>query len=312
MKTGTKRALYVGLAVVVGIVCYCFLQSPRESLTSLFLSENTRLFIAVADGDNENAIAILEKSPELVKNARHHNDYTLLHQAAVCGNAQMVKYLLEKGSDYDARTAEGETALQLAENKRSGMEAAPSTGWSLARDGDMDAVVDLLSHNHVVAVFYQIGLSFEYPPDWQLYSQDHVAMMKQYLEKELRPYGRTLLEFAVIHTPNDEVSLLVSKYSMRKPMKPSEFIEERNQVYEMAKRSGDVTKVNYVKETTVANLPAVEEDVERSNGGRGRTLKIINETTVFEISFIVNDAAKFPQYSEALSHLVSSINIVEQ
>jgi len=109
--------------------------------------------------------------------------------------------------------------------------------------------------------------------------------------------------------PNDEIALLLSKYTTPKAMKPSEFVEERNQVYDDAKRSGDVTKVNHVKEKTIAKLPAVEEDVERSNGGRGRTFKVIDGTTVFEISFIVNKASLFSKYTEVLDRLVSGIKV---
>jgi len=99
-------------------------------------------------------------------------------------------------------------------------------------------------------------------------------MMKEYIARELRPHGRNLQEFAMIVGPNDETALLVSKYTTPKAMKPSEFVEERKQVYEDAKRVGDVTKVNHVRETNIAELPAMEEDVERSSGGRGRTFKV--------------------------------------
>jgi len=157
--------------------------------------------------------------------------------------------------------------------------------------------------------FSKWGLSFDYPKGWREYPADRVAMMKEYLGRELRPYGRNLQEFAVIVGPNDETALLVSKYTIPKAMKPSEFVEERNQVYDDAKQAGDVTKVNLVKETTIATLPAVEEDVERSNGGRGRTYKIIDGTTVFEISFIVNNARQFSKYSAALDYLVASIKV---
>lgn len=157
--------------------------------------------------------------------------------------------------------------------------------------------------------FSKWDLSFDYPKGWQEHPADRVAMMKEYLGRELRPYGRSLQEFAMIVGPNDETALLVSKYTIPQAMKPAEFIEERKQVYDDAKRAGDVTKVNHVKETTIAKLPAVEEDVERSNGGRGRTFKVIDGTTVFEISFIVNNASQFSKYSSVLDHLVSSIKV---
>ena len=109
--------------------------------------------------------------------------------------------------------------------------------------------------------------------------------------------------------PNQGIALLVSKYTTATAMTPAEFIKERNQVYADAKRAGDDTKVNHVKERVVAALPAVEEDVERSNGGRGRTLKILNGTTIFELSFIANEGSQFPKYSAAIDRLVASIQV---
>jgi len=157
--------------------------------------------------------------------------------------------------------------------------------------------------------FSKWGLSFDYPKEWQEHPADEVAMMKESLGRELRPYGRDLQEFAMIVGPNDETALLVAKYTTPRAMKPSEFIEERKRVYDDAKRAGDVTKMNHVKETTIAKLPAVEEDVERSNGGRGRTHKVIDGTTVFEISFVANNARQFSKYLAVLDHLVSSIKV---
>ena len=159
------------------------------------------------------------------------------------------------------------------------------------------------------ASFSKWGLSFEYPAKWREHPAARVAAMKNYLAQELRPYGRTLSHFTMLVGPNDEPALLVSKYTMPKAMKPSEFIAERNKVYEDAKRAGDVTRVNIVRETTISKLPSVEEDVERSNGARGRTHKVINGLTVFEISFIVNNKQNFSKYSEFLVHLVSSLKV---
>jgi hypothetical protein len=160
-----------------------------------------------------------------------------------------------------------------------------------------------------VRKFTKWELSFEYPNEWKEHPADRVAIMKNYVARELSPYDRELKEFEMIVGPNDETSILVMKYTTPNPLKPSDFIKERNQVYEDSKKAGDVTKVNHVKETTISGLPSVQEDVERSNGGRGRTFKLIDGTRVYEITFIVNDAKKFSEYSSVLDHLVSTIKV---
>jgi len=159
------------------------------------------------------------------------------------------------------------------------------------------------------AHFSKWSLSFDYPKEWQEHPAERVAMMKDYLAKELRPYGRELQEFTMIVGPNNEIALLVTKYTTPTPMKPSEFVVERNQVYNDAMKAGDVTKVNHVKEATLGNLPAVDEDVERSNGGRGRSFKLIDGTIVFEISFVVNNAKRFSEYYSVLDHFVSTVRV---
>ena len=73
--------------------------------------------------------------------------------------------------------------------------------------------------------------------------------------------------------------------------------------------AGDVTKINHVKQTTVAKLPAIEEDVERSNGGRGRTVKVIFETAIFELSLVVNNGELFSDYSHYLDHIISTFAV---
>lgn len=158
--------------------------------------------------------------------------------------------------------------------------------------------------------FTRWGISFEYPRNWKEHPADRVALMKNYIAAELKPYDRDLIEFTMITGDNDDIALLVSKYNTSKELQPSELVAERNKVYKDAMNAGDVTKINHVKETTVANLPAVEEDVERSNGGRGRTYKIILDKTIFELSFVVSQGRKFDTYLDVLAHIISTLSIV--
>ena len=157
--------------------------------------------------------------------------------------------------------------------------------------------------------FSKWGLSFDYPNEWREYPAGQVAAMKDSAGTELRSYDRSLKGLAVFTDPKDEALLLVMNYSTPKAMSSSEMVLERNKVYEDGKRAGDVTKVNVVKETTIGGRPAVEEDVERSNGGRGQTHKIIDGTEIFEISFIAKSMSQFSLYSGVIDHLVSTVTL---
>ena len=194
----------------------------------------------------------------------------------------------------------------------SGRTPKPSTAATTAAGGSTAATTVTSEATAAYTHFDRWGLSFDYPREWEESPASEEAQMKSAVAAQLGTSGLDLLQLAGITGPNNEATILIMQYQTPTAMTQAEFIEQRNQVYAEAMQSGDVTKVNYVKGATVAGLPAVEEDVERSNGGRGLTCKIIDGRTVFEISFIVNDAAKFPQYSDAFSHILSTANLVIQ
>lgn len=291
------------------------------------VSENTRLFMAIGEGNNDAAVLILEQKPELINTAHYYDNITLLHQAAASGNWKMTKYLLERGADQKACNVDDKNPLQLAKDKRSGMESAPNAGWSMARNGDLREVIRILtnppplinpnpSHGHTTGSEYirfsRWNISFDYPREWKEHSSDREAMMKAYLANEVRPYEKQLQEFVMIADPNNKVALLVTKSTIPQPTNTPDLIEDRKLIYNDAKRAGDVTKINYIKETRISKLPAVEEDIERRNGGRGRTHKIIDGTTIYEISLVMHNAKEFSKYSSILKHIISSILVKGQ
>lgn len=181
-------------------------------------------------------------------------------------------------------------------------EAREPTATELSAESTGGALGDLVR-------FAKWGISFEYPARWSQYPDDRLRLMREHLAAELRPYDREVLEFAMITSPDNEIALLVTKYTTTKPLKPADLIAEREQVYEDAIRSGDVTKVNHLRETTFSNLPVVEEDVERSNGGRGRTYKVISGKVVYELSFVVRNKQCFPQYIADLKRVMSTVEV---
>ena len=136
--------------------------------------------------------------------------------------------------------------------------------------------------------------------------------MKEAFASQAKPFGLDLKEFAMIVGPNEELAVLITKIVRSKAFEPSEIVAERNQVYEDAKRAGDVTKINFVKITKIAGWPTVEEDVERSNGGRGRTHKMILGKTIFEISFIVSSARNFSKYEPAMGTVLATMTVVNK
>lgn len=157
--------------------------------------------------------------------------------------------------------------------------------------------------------FDKWGMKFEYPKEWQEYPQDRVKMMKDYIKEQLKADNLTLLEFTMITAPQEAASLMISKYTRQDAFVAEDILQERKMVYRDAQAAGDVTKINQLEEATIVSKLALIEDVERSNGGRGRTVKIIDGQTIFELSFIVNDKNNFPKYQPEFEHLIKTLII---
>jgi hypothetical protein len=160
--------------------------------------------------------------------------------------------------------------------------------------------------------FEKWGISFDYPKAWKEYGADRAAMMKEALAAQLKPFAIEIKEFGMIVAPNEALALLITKSTRSNPFKVSEIVAERNQVYQDAKKAGDVTRINYVKEDKIAGWPAVAEDVERSNGGRGRTYKMIMGKTIVEISFVVSSAQNFTKYEPAMDRVLATLAVADK
>ena len=71
------------------------------------------IFDALRKGDVAVVKALVEKSPQVL-DARDGDGRTLLHYAAVGGNADLINYLVEKGAKLEPRDARQKTPLHLA------------------------------------------------------------------------------------------------------------------------------------------------------------------------------------------------------
>lgn len=159
--------------------------------------------------------------------------------------------------------------------------------------------------------FERWGMKFEYPKDWQEHPQDRVEMMKSFIREQLESDNITLLEFTMITAPRQAASLMISKTQRQENATPEDLLRERQGVYRDAQAAGDVTKINQLEATTVDNKPGIIEDVERSNGGRGRTVKVIDGQIIFELSLIVSDKNNFVNYQPDFEHILKTLIITD-
>jgi ankyrin repeat protein len=92
----------------------------------------TRLLAALACGDREGALNALRDGDDV--NARDHrpvigDNLTALHYAALNGDATMIRELLSRGAESNARCGTGQTAL-----------------WFACNGGHCDAIKELLAN----------------------------------------------------------------------------------------------------------------------------------------------------------------------
>ncbi|MDI6763527.1 MAG: hypothetical protein QME83_10925 [Thermodesulfobacteriota bacterium] len=159
------------------------------------------------------------------------------------------------------------------------------------------------------AKYDSAGISFEYPADWKSFPRDFVASMKSSMASELKKYNRTLRVLEMYISPNEEVALFFSSADPEPTISAQSVVAEREKVHEDAMKARDVTKVNILVEEKVNEWPAVREDVERSNGGRGCTVKILAHAKLLEFSLVVNNKANFDKYKGELDHILASLSL---
>jgi ankyrin repeat protein len=91
-----------GLTAITAIAIGAAARGPADDRSDLSL--------AIRQGRLESVRAIVERNPGLVKSG-DDSGFTPLHIAATAGHVDIVAYLLNQGSDIEARTAGGQTPL---------------------------------------------------------------------------------------------------------------------------------------------------------------------------------------------------------
>jgi len=159
--------------------------------------------------------------------------------------------------------------------------------------------------------FNKWAITFQCPGEWKEWEAEKSVYAKESLNERLKQFDIEMLEFTMIMSPNEDVAILVSKSQRVKPIIIEELVKERENVYKDAQAAGDVTKVNKLEQTTIDYKPAIIEDVERSNGGRAISMKVIAGQKVFEISLIAKDKNNFETFRPVFEQIMKTVTIRE-
>ena len=121
-----------GLDQIVRIICDEDERRQLEACKNITISEdNDALFAAVQDGRDDQALAIIQRSPELL-DACHRNGGSVAHAAASCGRHRLLLELLQRGADITHLTPEGQSPLDGAALNIRRRNAPPNEGCLLS------------------------------------------------------------------------------------------------------------------------------------------------------------------------------------
>ena len=121
-----------GLDQIVRIICDEDERRQLEACKNITISEdNDALFAAVQDGRDDQALAIIQRSPELL-DACHRNGGSVAHAAASRGRHRLLLELLQRGADITHLTPEGQSPLDGAALNIRRRNALPNEGCLLS------------------------------------------------------------------------------------------------------------------------------------------------------------------------------------
>ena len=121
-----------GLDQIVRIICDEDERRQLAACKNITISEdNDALFAAVQDGRDDQALAIIQRSPELL-DACHRNGGSVAHAAASRGRHRLLLELLQRGADITHLTPEGQSPLDGAALNIRRRNALPNEGCLLS------------------------------------------------------------------------------------------------------------------------------------------------------------------------------------
>ena len=121
-----------GLDQIVRIICDEDERRQLAACKNITISEdNDALFAAVQDGRDDQALAIIQRSPELL-DACHRNGGSVAHAAASRGRHRLLLELLQRGADITHLTPEGQSPLDGAALNIRRRNAPPNEGCLLS------------------------------------------------------------------------------------------------------------------------------------------------------------------------------------
>ncbi len=152
---------------------------------------------------------------------------------------------------------------------------------------------------------------FDYPSGWKPFPVEVVAQMKRQVGAELQKYKRYILDLQMFMSPKEEAAFFISKTRTDTPLSAQDLLTERQNVHRDALKAGYLTKVNTLEVVKSSAGSMVVEDVERNDGQRARTVKIIVSSFIYEVTLAVSLKSNYEKYRPYLDHVMETFRTVK-
>ncbi|MDP6700135.1 MAG: ankyrin repeat domain-containing protein [Candidatus Latescibacteria bacterium] len=197
-----------GLDQIVRIICDEDERRQLEACKNITISEdNDALFAAVQDGRDDQALAIIQRSPELL-DACHRNGGSVAHAAASRGRHRLLLELLQRGADITHLTPEGQSPLDGAALNIRRRNAPPNEGCLLSAGILLQAGCP---HSPEAAVAlgdleFVRSHAHQHPQRFQSNNRDRDGLLQLAIASDHLEMVRLLLDLGL--DPNDRHQLL--------------------------------------------------------------------------------------------------------
>jgi hypothetical protein len=153
-------------------------------------------------------------------------------------------------------------------------------------------------------------VKFDYP-SWKPFPGEAVAQMKRQTGAELQKYKRYILDLQMFISPKEEAAFFISKTRADNPPAAQDLFTERQNVHREALKAGYLTKVNTLEILKSSAGSMVVEDVDRNDGQRARTVKIVVSSFIYEVTLAVSQKSNYEKFRPYLDHAVDTFKRVK-
>jgi hypothetical protein len=160
--------------------------------------------------------------------------------------------------------------------------------------------------------FNRWGVAFEFPRQWiewdQAQREQAARDVRASLISDTVSIPRTLLDLTAITSVDQQGGVYIGVYRFTSAVTPEGFLADRQAYFTSAQTAGILT-VEGITLTTVADYPAVDVVVQRSSGGRSRTLYILTGEDCVQLQFLLFDLNQAARYEPIFKYILSTVQL---